>query len=455
VFWIDRAAAERPRLVRGYSRKNGLADDAITSIVEDRRGRLYIGTRRGLDRVDPASGRIRHFTVADGLAAQETHLAYRDRHGVLWWSTSRGLSSHVPGDDPAEAAPSALVDTVRIDGDAQPLSDLGETIVGPLKLPSARSRIEIGFFALSFMPGEAPKYQYALEGIDAWSPPTEQQLVTYPRLAPGNYRFLVRAVQRDGTPGRSPASVTFAIPPPIWARWWFLAIVAATVMLAAHAAHRIRTARLLEIERIRTRLAMDLHDDIGSTLSQVAVLSEVARQRAGGDRQVAEPLARIAEISRQLVDAMSDVVWAINPERDSLRELAQRMRGFAAETLDARNIQLRFDAPSGDGDIRLGADVRREMFLIFKEGVHNLLRYAQCTRADISLSLQDGTLVLSIADDGVGLDATVRGGGLGLRSMQERAKRIGADLSVRLAPGEGASVRLVVPLGRPRRRGKS
>lgn len=451
LFRIDDPNADRPRLVR-YPPEGVLADARITSIGEDRSGHLYIGTLRGLDRLDQRSGRMRHSPMGEG-SLLETKIAYVDRQGALWLGTGRGLSRLLPGPDPPESVPAAIVGGVRIDGTAQPIPDLGAVAVGPLKAPSANSRIEIEFFALSFTPGEAPKHQYMLEGIDAWSPPTDQQVVTYPRLPPGSYRFLVRAVRRDGTTSTAPATVAFTIPPPIWARWWFLAIVASVVVLAARTAYRARVARLLEIERIRTRLAMDLHDDIGSTLSQVAVLSEVARQRVGEDRPLSEMLERIAEVSRQLVDAMSDVVWAINPDRDSLQDLAHRMRRFAAEVLDTQKIGLRFDAPAENGNVRLGAEVRREVFLIFKESIHNMLRYARCTRADVRLSVPDASLVLTVDDDGVGLGPTVRGEGLGLRSMRERAGRLGAELSLRSAPGAGTSVRLVVPLGRRRWRG--
>ncbi len=460
LFRIDDPTADRPRLVR-YSPDGALADARITSIAEDRSGHLYIGTLRGLDRLDPRSGRTRHYPMGEGLLL-ETKVAYVDRRGALWLGTGRGLSRLLPGPDPPEPVPAAIVGGVRFNGTAQPIPDLGAVAVGPLKAPSANSRIEIEFFALSFTPGEAPRHQYMLEGIDAWGSPTDQQVVTYPRLPPGSYRFLVRAVRRDGTTGAAPATVAFTIPPPIWGRWWFIAIVASAVVLVARTAYRARVARLLEIERIRTRLAMDLHDDIGSTLSQVAVLSEVARQGAGGDRRQSERLERIAEVARQLVDAMSDVVWAINPDRDSLQDLAHRMRRFAAEMLDTQDIRLRFDAPAKDGDVRLGAEVRREVFLIFKESIRNMVRHARSTRADVALSVRDTSLVLTVVDDGVGLGPTVRGEGLGptvrgeglgLRSMRERAGRLGAELSLRSTPGEGTSVRLVVPLRR-RRRGR-
>jgi signal transduction histidine kinase/streptogramin lyase len=443
---VDDPGADVPQMIR-YSTGEGLADDGIVTITEDRDGRVYVGTRRGVDRLDPRSGRIRSFTTDDGLAALETRAAHLDGQGSVWFSTWRGLSRLVPGPDPPERPLPTLLQSVAIDSIPQPLSDLGTTTAGPMRAASSGSRIDIEFFTLSFQSGAAPKYQFMLEGMGGWSAPNDQRIVTFPRLSPGTYRFSVRAVTWGGRSTGQPATLTFTIPPPLWSRWWFLAAAAASLGLAIHGAYRYRLARLLEIERIRTRLAMDLHDDIGSTLSQVAVLSEVARKRVTADRRVNDLLERIAEISRHLVDAMSDVVWAINPERDSPRDLVQRMRRFASDTLDARNIRLRFVSPDEEVGVRLEADVRREVFLIFKEGINNLLRYANCSSADVALRITRSSLVLTIADNGVGVDPLARGNGLGLRSMRERAERLRADLQVCSASGTGTRLRLTVPLG--------
>src|SRR5581483_80554 len=132
----------------------------------------------------------------------------------------------------------------------------------------------------------------------------------------GSYRFLVRAVNSDGARSPQPASIAFTILPPLWMRWWFLLLAAATVSAATYWFHRYRVSRLLELERVRTRIATDLHDDIGSSLSQIAILSEVAnRNRDPNQLKLAAPLADIAGISRELVDSMSDIVWATDPER--------------------------------------------------------------------------------------------------------------------------------------------
>jgi signal transduction histidine kinase len=255
----------------------------------------------------------------------------------------------------------------------------------------------------------------------------------------------VRAVDSDGRASPEPATVAFAIAAPVWQRWWFLALAALAVAGAAYALYRYRVARLLEVERVRTRIATDLHDDIGANLTRISVLSEVASYRSGGGD---ESLASIARISRESVASMGDIVWAINPKRDSFRDLVRRMRELANEALASAGVRLTFSAPDSIDDVRLGHDTRREVFLVYKEAVTNAARHSGCEHAAVRIDLDGRKLALEVSDDGRGFDPSARRGGNGLQNMRRRAAAIGGRLEVRSAPGEGTSVRLEVPLGR-------
>ncbi len=269
--------------------------------------------------------------------------------------------------------------------------------------------MQIDFFGLSFAAGDAVRYQYKFEGAGGeWSAPTEQRTVTA-NLSPGKYRFLVRAVGPDGAGVGSPASVSLNILPPVWQRWWFLALAALVAGSVIYRVARARARRALLLERVRTRIATDLHDDIGASLSKIAILSEVVSHRVNADANgagspVAEPLATIAGTSREMVDSMSDIVWAINPKRDRLSDLAQRMRLFASDLLSARDIQFTFRAPDAARDITVGADLRREVYLIFKETVNNLAKHSACEDAEIELRLAGSRLVVRVSDNGKGFD---------------------------------------------------
>ena len=203
-------------------------------------------------------------------------------------------------------------------------------------------------------------------------------------------------------------------------------------------------ARLLEIERVRTRIATDLHDDIGSSLSQIAILSEVAHQRAGG--KAGEPVERIGTLSRELLDSISDIVWAIQPHKDHLSDLKQRMRRFAADVLSARNVEMHWSVSDSGRDYELNAELRRQVYLIFKESINNIARHSRATEARITLQVVDRRLALEVSDNGCGIERRDQGDGNGLNSMKLRAARLGGELEIRSAGGQGTTVLLRAPL---------
>jgi ligand-binding sensor domain-containing protein/two-component sensor histidine kinase len=448
---IDDPAAEHPVIVM-YTTVEGLSSNWVWGITEDSWGRLYIGTDHGLARLDPATGRIRHFTTADGLANNQVKVCFRDSQGALWFGAHTGLSRFIPEPDQPRPPPVVLINGLQISGSPYPVSDLGEAAVRDPGLARGQSSIRIDFASIAFGAGEVLRYQHKLEGADRdWSAFTEQRTINYANLAPGRYRFLVRAVNSDGVVSETPASFSFTILSPFWQRLWFLALAAAIVGLAGLALYRFRVAQLLKLERMRTRIATDLHDDIGSSLSQIAILSEVSRRRLGREQNdVGESLAQIANTSRDLVDSMSDIVWAINPRRDRLGDLAQRMREFAGDVFTARAIEFSFHAPAGGLDVRLDADVRRQLYLIFKEAVNNAARHSCCTQAEIELGVAQGRLLLRIRDNGRGFDpngdAAPSRNGNGLASMRERARALGGEFEIISLANLGTAVKLNLPL---------
>jgi signal transduction histidine kinase/ligand-binding sensor domain-containing protein len=443
---VEDLAAENPRF-GARTMKDGLSSNTVACVAEDARGRIYLGSGRGIDQLDPDSGRVLHYGQADGVRIGAVDVAYRDRHGALWFGGQRGVSRLVPHPEGPRAPPPVFIEGLRVSGVPVPLSELGETEVAGPELPWHRNQVLVDFVGLGFLAGETLRYQFKLEGADRdWSAPAPQRSVNYAGLAPGRYRFLVRAVGRDGTASASPAAVTFSILPPVWRRGWFVGLAVALLAAALYAAHRYRVARLLEVAAMRTRIATDLHDDIGANLTKIAILSEVARQgRDGEPAAEGDPLDSIARISRESVASMSDIVWAINPRRDSLKDLTTRMRRFAEDTFNARGIGFLFKAPDDGADVRLGADVRRQVYLIFKEGVSNVVRHSACTRAEASFRLEGREGVLTIVDDGRGFDPAAADGN-GLVSMRRRAEGFGGFLAIDSAPGRGTRLTVRLPL---------
>lgn len=452
---IDDPNAVRPR-INVYSKAEGLSSNQTYGVTEDRWGRIYIGTARGVDRLDPETGRVKHYTTADGLMLNEALSAFRDRQGSLWFGAYLGASRLIPQPEPPASAPPILIDKVRVAGIPQPLDELGVITMSGLKLNPDQNQIEFDFFGLGFGPGEVLRYQYRIEGLDEdWRPLINERTVNFGGLAPGAYRFLVRAINTDGLASVTPAAVSFTILQPFWKRWWFIGLLGLISAAAVYAFERFRVARLLELERVRMRIATDLHDDIGAGLSRIAILSEVAHGRLGtGDLRGRDHMTTIAAASRELLDSMSDIVWAINPQKEHLKDLVQRMRRFSSDLLTGRDISLRFHAPETEQEVKLGADMRREAFLIFKESVNNIARHSGATEAEIDLKIDRRWLTLEIKDNGRGFDADSltngagRADGNGLMSMRERARRLGGELQINSDPGKGTSIHLRAPLHR-------
>ncbi|HJU57100.1 MAG TPA: two-component regulator propeller domain-containing protein, partial [Pyrinomonadaceae bacterium] len=451
---VDDTSEKRPRF-KTYTTDEGLSSNNVRCVTEDLDGRIYAGTARGVDRLDPATGRLRHYTLGEGLVNDFLTTAFRDREGALWFGTLNGLSRLVPKPEQHPQPTPALIGGLRIAGLLFPLSELGVANVPFLELGPGQNQVQVDFFAVSHRPGEDLRYQYMLEGAERdWGAPTAQRNVTYATLQPGSYTFKVRSINADGVVSPEPATFSFTILPPVWQRWWFLALAAIIMTAVVYLTYRYRVRRLLEIERVRTRIATDLHDDIGASLSQIAILSEVANQRVGRDgASVTEPLELIANTSREMVDTMSDIVWAINPRRDRLSDLTHRMRRFASDILAARDIRFRFTAPPDEKVLKLGADLRREVYLMFKESVNNLAKHSACTEAELEISVVGDWLIVKVSDNGKGFDTGAAGnghhdgmGGHGLHSLRQRALALGGSFEVESLKGRGTTVTLKVPL---------
>lgn len=450
---IDEPAADHPRMTR-LTNMDGLWSNNIHCLTEDTQGNIYAGNNRGVDRLNPATGHINHYSAADGLAPGPVLAGWRDPRGALWFVTAQAVSRLIPSPDETSTSHLPIfINNLRVAGVTRLGSALGESALPPLELAARENNVSIDFIGLDPGGGEKLRYQYQLAGSD-WSPPSEQRTVDYPRLTPGTYHFAVRAVNMQGMQSDPPATLSFVIPPPLWQRWWFVLLLATAAGLAIYSLYRYRLTQLLEVERVRTRIATDLHDDIGVNLSLIAMVSELAHQQTPPEEQQMQGwLSLIAETSREMVDSMSDLVWTINPKKDRLDDLTQRMWRLADDLFKARGIEFKFTASDRDRELRLGVEMRREVFLIFKESVNNIARHAECTEVEAEFRLERDWLRLTLRDNGLGFDPQNvpdnSGGGNGMASMRRRAQTLGGKLRIVSAPGRGTLVVLRAPVYQP------
>jgi len=449
---VENPTADNPSFKR-FTIADGLTSNNIRCVTGDNFGNIYVGTVRGVNRLSPESGQVRYYGTADGLATDFVNTMFRDRHGDIWFGTFNGLSRLTPRKDETVASPEILISGLHIAGQDYSVSPLGQRSVLLADQNPDVGNIQIDFLSVRSGGSSSTRYQHKFENSSVeWTEPTSESSVTFANLAAGSYRFMVRAISAEGVVSGSPAVVSFTVLRPIWQRWWFLLLAAIFVASIIYLFYRLRVAQLVKLERIRTRIASDLHDDIGSSLSQIAILSEVARRRSG-DNGASEPLKIIADTSREMVDSMSDIVWAINPRKDTLGDLVSRMRRFAEDTLDANDIGYKFNFDDSVSGTSLGTDTRRDAYLIFKESINNILKHAKAGNVDITVDLSGGMVRFRIVDDGIGFSEpedphqTFPGfGGNGLINMRRRAEGLGGKFAVNPTSGKGTIVDFSLPL---------
>ena len=443
---VARAPDSPQPTFENYSPSQGLASRYVNSIAEDRFGRMYFVTGRGLDRLDPQTGQIRHLTTADGLAGTKVTYVMRDSRGHVWVGTSTGVSRLIPSNDDREYAPPPVIITgVRAAEEDVPVPPRGTREPIALRLSPSRANVQVEYVAVEFRGEQMLRYQFRLDGSgQPWSLPTESRSVIFGSLAPGTYGFRVRAISADGRPGPETTSLSFTILPPIWQRWWFVLLAIGAIGSTVFWVYRQRMNQLLAVERVRRQVALDLHDDVGAGLVQIAAMGELA---AEDPRTGARLWPDVAAVARSLRDSMSDIVWAVDPSKDHLADLVQRLKDVAYASLEADGVAVTFDAPSQAemARIQLATDRRRHVLLVLKEAVANIVRHAGATEVRVVLTVQGRQLRLVIGDNGRGFVPETGGAGNGLRSMRGRAAEAGGTIEILSTPGAGTTITLTVP----------
>jgi signal transduction histidine kinase/ligand-binding sensor domain-containing protein len=441
---IDDPAAPQPHIL-SISMEQGLASNHVFSLAEDGLGCIYVAGGRGVDRLNPESGAIRHFSATNLLPPGETERLYRDRNGSIWFASDFGLARYDPQPDSFPPAPAPLLRRLSIRDRDYPLSLLGVHALSGLILGPRDTHLEIDFRPIHFNATERLRFQYRLRGAsDQWSSPADLQSVRFANLASGHYVFEVRSVAENGA-SSAPAVMDFRLAPPVWRRTWFITLAIVLVAAAAAWLHRYRLIQALRVERVRTRLASDLHDDLGAGLAEIAILSEVGRRNPTGAEDV---LDQVAKRARTLRSTLGDIVWTVDPRKDRFADLVHRMRETALNLLEADGRRVRFTAPAEATfeNTEISPDLRRHLLLFFKEAVANIARHAAAAEVDLELTVGEGEFRLWIRDDGRGFDPQSTAEGRGLSSLRYRAAEIGAGIHIDSAPGSGTEIELRVPL---------
>jgi signal transduction histidine kinase/ligand-binding sensor domain-containing protein len=416
------------------STRQGILSNAIWSIAPDTGGRMWLGTSSGLMYVNP--GNLRDFGWTAGMTGNGVDYCTITRDGVVWFGNGLvSLSAYEPEDRMTPRVPPPVyITSLTVNDSAVSLNDLSP-------FPSDRNNVVIQFVGISFRDERSIRYQYRLND-NGWSRPGAHRTVSFAAMKPGEYTFAVRALAAGGMASDPPATLTFAVSPPFWQSWWFILLITLLVVSVAALLYRYRVGHLLEIERLRVRIAGDLHDDVGTNLSSILVTSQIMERQGQLSEQDRLQLKEIASIASTTQEMMRDIVWMLNPAHDSLDDLLLKMKETAAKLLSP--LPYAFKAPHGTLSDKVSIEFKRNAFLIFKETLNNIIRHAEASRVEITVSHDDAHFSLRIHDDGRGFDPARRGSGMGLTSLRRRAEQIGGTLGIDSSPGRGTTISLVL-----------
>ncbi len=425
---------------------------AIQSMVFDRKGVLWLAGNRGIFSYNPVTGTLRHFTQRDGLHSSEFSPGSMqlDHLGNIWAGGNNGIDVIFPNVLNKESpAPQLAITGLKI-YDKDWIGAASIETVQKIDLPYNQNTLKFELAALEYTDPSRNEFKVFLQGYDQrWSNLGAQNFITYANLPAGHYHFLFTACNAQGVWQKQPKKLSIVIHPPYWRTWWFYTLIGLTVLTIIRAFFQYREQQRKKQERMRQQIARDLHDDVGSTLGSISILSESFLHNVEADLDKIR-FSNIGEKARIALENISDIVWSVNPENDSMEKLLARMSSYAAEMLENAGAELLFQVGENLESVSLPMEKRKDFYLIFKEAIHNCAKYAKAKYIEIQLEVKNNTLHMNIKDDGVGFDPhKVENpgiGGNGLKNMQRRAAAIGGTFSIQSNPGDGVTLHVAVPL---------
>ncbi|GAB4034950.1 hypothetical protein GCM10028774_22990 [Spirosoma jeollabukense] len=430
------------RIDQTYTLSNGLQADHVFSITEDNRGHIWMATDDRLHELNPKTGQFTYYDKGSGLIEKMVFVPGEitlNRQGELFIGYPGGFNYVQPNDLHRNLVPPPVVIT------GLKVNNIARSIGEPLNLQPGETTLTIEFAALNFSQPEKNRYAYQLVGFDNDWVSSDSRIATYTNLEPGHYTFRVKAANNDGVWNQRGATLGFRVVPAYWQTGWFRVLCVALVVAVLYAIYRYREGQRRRLERIRDRIAADLHDDMGSTLSSIRIFSDVVQQQIAPVRPEAVPvLQRISTSATTLSESMQDIIWTIQTKNDSLADVVTRMREFGLKMAEAKNIQFQMQVSDSFDSLRLNVEQRRNLYLIFKESLNNAVKYAEASRIDVSLNVTAKQLRLVIQDNGRGFEAATVRTGNGLPNLQKRADEIKGQLTLTSAPEQGTKIELTM-----------
>lgn len=424
-----------------YTTANGMPDNSVYSVLEDQKGILWMGTNKGLCAFNKEQKTIRSYLLKDGIQNYEfnTNSSCKTQNGELVFGGINGINIFNPEALELKSDPPKIVITEFKVLDLEHNFNREEINLGPNE-----NDVSFQFAALNYYRNSENNYAYKLEGINKdWVYCGDRRFINYANLSPGHYLFRVKVANSFGVWSSEDAQIKFSIATPWYKTWFFYFVVILLLGALIYLIYRYRLQQAIELQSVRNSIARDLHDEIGSNLSSISLFTEVARDNnSENSSNVSSLLQKISEYTQNSQEAMNDIVWMINTRNDRFENIIIRIRVLAGELLEAKNIDFELHFDERLNQLKMGMNERKNFYLIYKEGLNNIVKYSKCTKVWIDLSLNHSQVILRIKDNGIGYNQAEVSSGNGLINMQKRAEVLKGILNIESKPGIGTTLDL-------------
>ena len=431
--------------IQHYGTKEGLSSNFVLTISQDPAGNIWAGSLQGIDKLIPTGDnyRIFNFGQVNKIFSKIYDIKFHD--GNYLQATGYPYLLYAI-DKRQDTLPPPLTYITKIA--AGPV-DTSFTTTSTLHLPTNKAQIYFEFSAPQYINEDFTKYSYRLLGYGdtSWKLSGKSRNVYFASLKPGAYTFEIRALGFNDQWG-IPASYEFVVNTPFWQKAWFMALMVVLTGLLAYSIYRYRVRQLIHVQKVRNRIASDVHDEIGSNLTNINILSTLGKRNLAQPQKAGDFLNRISDEVSSSSQALDDIIWSVNTSHDTLEETVARMRRYAAELFDAANISYELYLDPAFEARRIDMEQRRDLYLLYKEAVNNISKHANAKQVAIQLAIERNQLMLIVKDDGIGFDMQKGTERHGLEGMKERIKKWKGKINLESKPGNGTIVQVWLPLAK-------
>jgi ligand-binding sensor domain-containing protein/two-component sensor histidine kinase len=424
-----------------YYRSEGLSGNRVNDAWNYNDGNIWIATSNGISSLNMASGQLVSYNYDDGILNNNVFFITQLPTGLLAAGTAKGVLLFDPQQVKIQAKLAApIITDISVYGKQMKADSLLETGES-LYISHQENYFSLNYISLQFSHQQQVEYAYMLEGFDKdWIEAGNRRFTSYANMQGGKYIFRLKARLPGGSWIESKTPLALHVATVFYKRWWFIPFCALVLLGLFYALFRYRLRQLIKLERMRSAISSDLHDEVGATLSSISIFSEMAKQNIPADSKAAPYLQRIGDRSRDSIEKMSDIIWSINPANDSLQEMLSRMKTFVNENVEGRDIDIHWQQSESIGSLRLGMMQRKNFYLLFKEAIINAVKYADANAISVEIAANGKIVSLSITDDGKGFNFDDIKPGNGIKNIRHRAIQLNGIALIESSPGKGTKV---------------